>query len=535
MRYNDLNLNGGVVYMIEVLKGWYKNLLSDPNSATFFILMVLFCLIIAFFADVLSPLLIALGVSYILEVPVKYLERKKIIGRKMSASVLMSLFFIFIFFLVVNVVPSLMSQMKGLSDNIPELINRMNAYLGSKAVEYPYMKEHLESLGPLISEKISDYCSSFLQNDFVFLLKNITSFLAYIVIIPILSFLMITDKESIIKAIKSIFPSNLDTSKKMWGEMNNQLMNYVSGKFMHVVIMSIINYVVFLCFDLNYALLLGLSVGLSVIVPYVGAVIVAVPVVGVALYQFGLSGTFGFLALAFLVVQVLDGNVVVPMLFSKHLKLSPFVILSSVLVFGSLWGFWGVFFSIPLATFIKTIITNWPKANQSKADVIDVQAENARLKEEITKLNGELRLSKVGKSRIESELAMMKSKAESEKIQTMDSAKRDMAEDIFPAIESLMDASSKTSAKDKRGDKNQFAEIGAQLVEKMVACGLEIINATGCILNSDIHHVVKTVDKSGDLGPGVVSKVLKPGYRFNGKVLRQADVEVTQAKENAEK
>jgi putative permease len=112
---------------------------------------------------------------------------------------------------------------------------------------------------------------------------------------------------------------------------------------------------------LNYSTLLGISVGLSVVIPYVGAAIVTIRVAGVGLYQFGFNSTFGYLMASYIVIQILDGNVLVPKLFAEKMKLHPFIILASVLVFGSLWGFWGVFFAIPLATLIKTIFTLWPR------------------------------------------------------------------------------------------------------------------------------------------------------------------------------
>ncbi len=62
----------------------------------------------------------------------------------------------------------------------------------------------------------------------------------------------------------------------------------------------------------------------------------------------------------FVISQLLDGNLVVPFLFSEAVNLHPLTIIIAVLIFGGLWGFWGVFFAIPLATLVKAVINALP-------------------------------------------------------------------------------------------------------------------------------------------------------------------------------
>ncbi len=72
---------------------------------------------------------------------------------------------------------------------------------------------------------------------------------------------------------------------------------------------------------------------------------------------------------AYLVIQGLDGNVLVPLLFSEVVDLHPIAIIAAVLVFGALWGFWGVFFAIPLATLVKAVFHAWPTQDPPEAVV----------------------------------------------------------------------------------------------------------------------------------------------------------------------
>jgi putative permease len=112
---------------------------------------------------------------------------------------------------------------------------------------------------------------------------------------------------------------------------------------------------------LNFSMLLGFLVGISVLVPYVGAVVMTFPVALVAYFQFGWSGDLAWIIVAYGIIQALDGNVLVPLLFSEVVNLHPIAIIVAVLFFGGIWGFWGVFFAIPLAILFQAVLKAWPR------------------------------------------------------------------------------------------------------------------------------------------------------------------------------
>jgi putative permease len=143
--------------------------------------------------------------------------------------------------------------------------------------------------------------------------------------------------------------------------MDQQIANYVRGKVVEIVIVGSITYVAFLWLGLSYAALLAMIVGLSVLVPYIGATLVTIPVALIGYVQWGVSTEFYTLMIVYGIIQALDGNVLVPLLFSEAVNLHPVAIIVAVLFFGSLWGLWGVFFAIPLATLIKAVMNAWPK------------------------------------------------------------------------------------------------------------------------------------------------------------------------------
>ena len=87
---------------------------------------------------------------------------------------------------------------------------------------------------------------------------------------------------------------------------------------------------------------------------------VTIPVLMLGYAQWGRGSEFLWLHSIYLVIQFLDGNLLVPLLFSEVVNLHPVAIISAVLIFGGIWGFWGVFFAIPLATLVNAVYKAWP-------------------------------------------------------------------------------------------------------------------------------------------------------------------------------
>ena len=205
---------------------------------------------------------------------------------------------------------------------------------------------------------------------------NTLSWLMYMVIVPIFVFLMLANKPLLQKRIRTyILPNNQALIHEFWPQINAQIEGYIRGKLLHITIIAIVNSLAFMVLGLNYALLLGVGVGLSVVIPYVGAVIITVPVLLVSVFQFGMSTSLVWVFAVYIIIQILDSNVLTPLLFSKAMNLDAFSILSAILIFGGLWGFWGVFFSIPLATFIRTLIVNWPSTDENGNRIVDKNKE----------------------------------------------------------------------------------------------------------------------------------------------------------------
>ena len=136
----------------------------------------------------------------------------------------------------------------------------------------------------------------------------------------------------------------------VWTDVHRQLGNYVRGKIIEILVVWVATYFTFAFFGLDFAVLLSFLVGVSVLIPYVGAIAVTIPVAIVAYVQWGIGPDFAYLMLAYLAVQVLDGNVLVPLLFSEVVNMHPIAIIAAVLVFGGCGGSGGSSSPFPSAS-----------------------------------------------------------------------------------------------------------------------------------------------------------------------------------------
>ncbi|MGV6809680.1 MAG: AI-2E family transporter [bacterium] len=348
--------------MLKLISDWYRQHFCDPQVAILSLLLLLGTTIILFAGQLLAPLLAAIIIAYLLDGGVLFLQDKKI-PRLLAVIIVFALFILLVLAVLLILLPLLLDQAKQFVGAIPSMIANIQTALFKLPEEYP----------ALITEKtVSDIILSarqqaaLLSQELLSLrllasLVDLLSVMVYSVIVPLLVFFFLKDKEKIIVWFQSYLPKERQLVSRVWLDVNNKIAGYVRGKFIEILITWIITYLAFLWFDLNYALLLSFAVGISVLVPYIGAIVVTIPVAIVAYFQWGYGSEFAYVLITYGIIQFLDGNLLVPLLFSEMVNLHPAAIIVAVLVFGGLWGFWGIFFAIPLATLVNAVLQAWPK------------------------------------------------------------------------------------------------------------------------------------------------------------------------------
>jgi len=347
--------------MVELFKSWYDRYFSDPQAALLVTVLLLAFGCLALFGEMLAPCFASVVIAYLLETSVCFLERLGF-GRKLAASIIFAVFIFALILLVGGLVPLLSSQLTSFIRDLPGTINVWREALLRLPETYP----NFLSAGQIddLTGSVRKEISSLGQNVLTFSIASIpalVTLLVYFVLGPVLVFFLLKDKAQIITWLLSHLPRDRMVLSSVWRDVDRQIGNYIRGKFYEISIVGLVSYACFAFLGLSYAPLLAVLTGVSVIVPYIGAVVVTVPIAVAAYSQFGLVGDqFLWTMAAYGIIQALDGNLLVPLLFSDVVNLHPIAIIIAILVFGGLWGFWGVFFAIPLATLVHSLLNAWP-------------------------------------------------------------------------------------------------------------------------------------------------------------------------------
>lgn len=350
--------------MLEQIQTWYRQKFNDPQIVALAGILLIGFGIIYFFSNLIMPLLIAIVLAYLLEVPIRLLER--FMPRTLSVVIVLGSALSLVSFLLVVMLPSLWNQAVNFIRDLPNMLNLLSEWVQTLPEHYPELIDYsmLDSVVSSVRAKILGYGESLLSIS-VNSLINLVGLGIYAFLVPLMVFFLLKDKSLFLNSLANLLPKNRRLATRVWVEMQEQIANYIRGKCLEIAIVGVVSYIIFIFFDLRYPLLLSVIVGLSVLVPYIGAVLATIPIALIALMQFGLSPEFYYLILAFVISQLLDGNLVVPFLFSEAVNLHPLTIIIAVLIFGGLWGFWGVFFAIPLATLVKAVFNAFASREES--------------------------------------------------------------------------------------------------------------------------------------------------------------------------
>lgn len=360
---------------MNALGDWFRRHLSDPQVVALTGIVLVVAGAVYFFGEMLMPLLAAIVLAYLLEGLVTRLEKRGV--PHLAAVTLVFLAFLAVLiYLVFGLLPLVTGQVNQLLRQIPSMVGAAQDQLVRLPDRYPGLisSAQMQELLSGISAEIFSRSQVLLQFSLSSLL-NLFTFGVYLILVPILVFFFLKDKDQILAWFSGFLPGERRLASQVWSEINGQIANYVRGKFWEIFIVGSVAFATFRLFGLQYSLLLAVVTGFSVLIPYVGALMVTLPVALVGYFQFGLEPKFLWLLVAYGVIQFLDGNLLVPLLFSEAVNLHPVAIIAAVLFFGGLWGFWGLFFAIPLATVIQAVLRAWPRDDEPAP--VEAQAESA--------------------------------------------------------------------------------------------------------------------------------------------------------------
>ncbi len=350
--------------MTDFVKKWLRKHFSHEEAIILLFLSLAAALVIWWLGSILAPVFAAMLFAYLLAPLVDRLDRVMPYWAALSA-----IFILFLggFFLVLLLMlPVVWSQVVSLVSDIPKMLNYLQDSLLAFADTYPETWPEIDFEALVVHLNIDELAMrsrplvTFILNYSLSSLNTLFLLMIYSIVVPLMVFFLLKDRRLFWQKVQDALPRQRAALNRIAKEVDQQVSNYVRGKAIEMMIVALVSYLVFSFFGLNYAALLAVLVGFSVLIPYVGAALVTIPVTLVALFQFGLGAQFYSIVVSYLIIQALDGNLLVPLLFSEVVNLHPLWIIIAVLVFGGLWGIWGVFFAIPLATLVKATWHAWP-------------------------------------------------------------------------------------------------------------------------------------------------------------------------------
>ncbi len=355
--------------MMEYIRSWFNRNFSDPQTVVLALVLISIFAIVILASDILAPLFAAIVIAYLLDTPLERMACCPGLPRVIAVSIILFVFMAFIAVLLVVFLPMVFQQAVEFLREMPVMIGKGQQALMELPQRYPqvFSEDQVEDLLNTMRYETARYGQRALTFSLASIVSVITM-MVYLILVPLMVFFFLKDKREILDWTRNFLPEENSLTREVWSEVNAKIGSYVRGKFLEILIVWFVTYVTFSVLGLNFAMLLSVMVGLSVIIPYVGAAVATLPVAFVAYVQWGPDSSFWYVMIAYGIIQFLDGNLLVPLLFSEVVNLHPVAIIAAVLLFGGIWGVWGVFFAIPLATVVQAVLNSWPAHQEHLAE-----------------------------------------------------------------------------------------------------------------------------------------------------------------------
>lgn len=352
--------------MIDVLKLWYEKHFSDPQAIILALIIITGATLILLWGSVLAPVLAGIIIAYVLEGLVKKVSYFGV-PRIFSVIISFSLFIALVVMFLLGLVPLVSRQLTQLITTLPAILDKAQTLILALPEMYPLLdRGNFEEMVSNFNSQLVNLGQSVVSAS-LHSVVDVFTILVFLIVVPLLVFFLLKDKDKILNWLRRYLPDENGLAFEVWKDVDIKMGNYIRGKMLEILIVGVATYIALAILGLKYAATLSLFVGLSVIIPYVGAIAVTIPVALIAWFQWGASSDFLYVVGWYLFIQFLDGNILVPLLFSEVVNMHPAAIIIAVLVFGGLWGVWGVFFAIPLATLIQAVLNAWPSMQANRA------------------------------------------------------------------------------------------------------------------------------------------------------------------------
>jgi predicted PurR-regulated permease PerM len=306
-------------------------------------------------ALILLPFFIAGFITYLLHPIVEKLHEK---GLKRGLAILLIYFLFFggVGFSLYKGIPAFIAQLKDLTESAPILAEQYKSWI-------KMLQDHTSKWPDGIQVKVNDGINAFEKRLDTFLtvivdfLLNFLNFAIVIMVIPFIVFYMLRDFPIIKRAVWYLTPKGWrQQGIHFLRDVDESLGSYIRGQILVCIVIGGMSAIAFWIFHLKYALLLGIIIGVTDVIPYFGAIIGALPAVIIAAT---VSIKLVIITIATIVVlQFLEGNILSPYIVGKTLHMHPLLIMLAITAGGEIGGILGLIFAVPILVVLRVAIAH---------------------------------------------------------------------------------------------------------------------------------------------------------------------------------
>jgi predicted PurR-regulated permease PerM len=305
-----------------------------------------------FAAPILIPIVIAASLTYLLLPLVDFVKKLKVphwLAVLIVSFVFLALFSLIAFFLI--------AQLADLLSNLPQYRDRILSALESLD---PAISKYLGDIGSLLKAPESIFSDAGkVQSIGRFLLKGVSSVTNFILGATVIFFLvlfMLLESNLFSNKLRRIFGSDHESeTEKILNEINKQFKGYVLTRFYDFIGLSLVVTIFLLIMDVDYAYVWGPLAGVFNLIPYLGPFLGAIPPIIMAGIQHNSFMIMVYLAIFFLVLQMIEGNYIMPKITTASVDLNAVTVLVSLIYWGWIWGGIGLILSVPITAAIKVV------------------------------------------------------------------------------------------------------------------------------------------------------------------------------------
>ncbi|OZU89868.1 AI-2E family transporter [Virgibacillus indicus] len=316
-------------------------------------LFPLYGTVFSFLWSLFSPFIVACLIAYLLYPVINKINSWKI-PRGLAILFIYLLFFGGLAYLIYRVYPMLIIQLNDFNEQLPQFI-AMYEELIYQLYEYTSflpeaVHDKIDQLIISVENKTDELIGKILGG-----FTKIFDMIVILTVIPVLVFYFLKDYTKIKDYVKKFIPQKYKKQcSQMLHAIDENLGNYIRGQLFVCFFVSITTLIIFHLFNIKYALLLAIIIGITNIIPYFGPIIGAVPAVAITLTM---SGKLVIVVvISIFIIQLIESNLLSPYIVGKSINIHPIAIIFALLLGGKLFGVAGMILAVPLLTILRVIM-----------------------------------------------------------------------------------------------------------------------------------------------------------------------------------